>query len=251
MTGDSADELLDEQIAYYRARAPWYDDWWNRRGQYERDDEVAVRWHQDIDAMVADFNEWLGNARPSRVLELASGTGEFTRRLVAAGAEVTAVDASPEMHELSAEKLRDAERHVTRVTTDLFSWRMPTTYDAVVFGFWISHVPKGHWDGFWTIVRDALVPSGRVWFCDNAPPELAWHKQVLSPPADPKVLEGDGRIDRTSDVHERALPDGRTFKLVKRFYDADELASDLATRGFDANVRTTDWAFMIGRLARR
>ena len=29
-------QLLDEQIAYYRARAAEYDDWWFRRGRYDR-----------------------------------------------------------------------------------------------------------------------------------------------------------------------------------------------------------------------
>jgi len=28
------DGLLAEQIAYYRARAPEYDDWWERRDRY-------------------------------------------------------------------------------------------------------------------------------------------------------------------------------------------------------------------------
>jgi SAM-dependent methyltransferase len=248
---DNADDLLDEQIEYYRARAPWYDDWWNRRGQYERHDDVAIRWRADLDAMLADLDDWLAIVQPQRVLELASGTGEFTRRLVARSAHVTAVDAAPEMHALSAAKLGDANSHVTRVTTDLFSWHPPVPYDAVLHGFWISHVPKGRWDDFWAMIRAALVPGGHVWFTDNAPPELAWQKQVLSPPADPKILEGDGRIDRSTDVHERVLPDGRTFKLVKHFHDPDELARDLESRGFDVDMRTTDWAFMIGRLTRR
>jgi len=245
-----ADDLIDEQIAYYRARDPWYDDWWNRRGQYERHDEVRARWDADLTVMLDDFAGWLNEVRPARVLELASGTGEFTGRLVAAGAHVTALDASPEVHELSAQKLGARATAVEYVTGDLFEWRPPaeTTYDAVVFGFWISHVPRGRWDAFWTFVHDVLAPRGRVWFCDNAPPEQWWQKQVLSPPSDPSILEGDGRIDRSTDIHERVLPDGRTFKLVKRFYEPDELERDLGGRGFDARVYTTDWAFMIGRL---
>jgi SAM-dependent methyltransferase len=246
-----ADDLLDEQIDYYRARAPWYDDWWFRRGQYERHDEVAERWGEDLRAMLADFEGWIADEQPQRVLELAAGTGEFTRRLVAAGAKVTAVDASSEMHNASAQKLGSSTTHVEYVTADLFAWRPDTVYDAVVFGFWISHIPRGRWDQFWTLVHDSLAPGGRVWFCDNAPPEQWWQKQVLSPPADPQILEGDGRIDRTTDVHERVLPDGRTFKLVKRFYEPTELERDLAARAFDAAVYTTEWAFMMGRLTAR
>jgi hypothetical protein len=31
-TGGDFDELLEEQAAYYRARAPVYDDWWEGPG---------------------------------------------------------------------------------------------------------------------------------------------------------------------------------------------------------------------------
>jgi demethylmenaquinone methyltransferase/2-methoxy-6-polyprenyl-1,4-benzoquinol methylase len=32
----SDDDLLEEQRAFYRARAPEYDQWWQRRGRYDR-----------------------------------------------------------------------------------------------------------------------------------------------------------------------------------------------------------------------
>jgi len=34
--------LLQEQIAYYRARAPEYDNWWLRTGPYESDESSAA-----------------------------------------------------------------------------------------------------------------------------------------------------------------------------------------------------------------
>ena len=38
------DHLLDEQIAYYRARAAEYDQWWLRQGRYDQGPELAARW---------------------------------------------------------------------------------------------------------------------------------------------------------------------------------------------------------------
>ena len=38
------DELLAEQAAYYRARAPVYDDWWAGRGTDPRSDELRASW---------------------------------------------------------------------------------------------------------------------------------------------------------------------------------------------------------------
>ena len=37
------DELLHEQIAYYRARAPEYDDWFLRRDRFDRGEEHTAR----------------------------------------------------------------------------------------------------------------------------------------------------------------------------------------------------------------
>ena len=36
------DSLVQEQIAYYRARAPEYDDWWLRTGRYDSGDEFSA-----------------------------------------------------------------------------------------------------------------------------------------------------------------------------------------------------------------
>ena len=114
------------------------------------------------------------------------------------------------------------------MVADLFSWAPPATYDAVLFGFWISHVPADRWEAFWSGVRRCLRPGGSFWFCHNADPDLA-------------------TIDPTTRITERALPDGRSFRVVKRFYEPDDLALQLASFGFDATVTTTEWAFLLGR----
>jgi hypothetical protein len=38
----SEEEVLSEQRAYYRGRAPEYDEWWQRRGRYDRGEEEPV-----------------------------------------------------------------------------------------------------------------------------------------------------------------------------------------------------------------
>jgi hypothetical protein len=43
-TGGDLDELLEEQAAYYRARAPVYDDWWEGRDTNRRSDEMRAAW---------------------------------------------------------------------------------------------------------------------------------------------------------------------------------------------------------------
>ena len=43
------DGLLAEQRAYYRARAPEYDEWWQRRGRYDRGSDLAEEWDRQVD----------------------------------------------------------------------------------------------------------------------------------------------------------------------------------------------------------
>src|SRR5208282_4540765 len=47
------DDLLAEQRSYYRARAPEYDEWWQRRGRYDRGEEQLLEWQRQV-AVVDD-----------------------------------------------------------------------------------------------------------------------------------------------------------------------------------------------------
>jgi demethylmenaquinone methyltransferase/2-methoxy-6-polyprenyl-1,4-benzoquinol methylase len=177
---------------------------------------------------------------------LAAGTGNLTRLVARHAGRVTAVDASPEVLAINADKLGPERERVDFVVTDLFSWAPPTAYDAVLFGFWISHVPSDRWDGFWSMVQRAVRPGGSIWFCDNADPQLGWLAGVLPRP-EARFVSGDGDIDVATGITERTLPDGRSYRVVKRFFPPDALTRELTERGFEATVTNTDWAFLIGR----
>jgi hypothetical protein len=45
--------LLAEQRAYYRARAPEYDEWWQRRGRYDRGSDLAEEWDRQVAQVAA------------------------------------------------------------------------------------------------------------------------------------------------------------------------------------------------------
>ncbi len=51
---------------------------------------------------------------------------------------------------------------------DIFDWEPDRHYDAVFFGFWLSHVPLERFDSFWTLIAKCLKPGGRVFFVDDA-----------------------------------------------------------------------------------
>ncbi len=159
---DEEHGVLAEQLAYYRARAPEYDEWFLRQGRYDHGDAHRRLWFGEV----ATVEKALAEAGPaSDILELACGTGIWTQRLVAKATRLTAVDASPEVIAINESRLKDPK--VEYVRADIFRWSPPGTYDFVFFGFWLSHVPRGRFEPFWSLVRRALRPSGRAFFVDS------------------------------------------------------------------------------------
>ena len=225
MTGDVA-KALAEQLAYYRARAAEYDEWWYRRGRYDRGAELNASWFEEAREVERALERFRAEGN---VLELACGTGIWSDKLLRHARALTAVDASPEMLNIHRAKLR-SER-VRYVQADLFEWIPDEHFDAVFFGFWLSHVPPPRFEAFWRWVRAALAPDGRVFFVDSRK-ELTASAKDHVPPA--------------NDVSIRRLNDGRTFKIYKIFYEVDELTERLGKLRWDADVRTTSRYFVYG-----
>jgi SAM-dependent methyltransferase len=227
---DQLAELLAEQVRYYRERAGEYEDWWFRRGRYDRGADANARWFTDA-AEVEDAFERFQPA--GRVLELACGTGLWTRRLVAHADTVTAVDASPEVIELARAGLDDPR--VSYVCADLFAWEPSVSYDVCFFAFWLSHVPEALWRPFWAKVGRCLRPGGRVFFVDSLPSDLSSAVDHRLP-------------DRGEETMTRRLADGREFRIVKRFYEPRALCRQLADLGWDSpQVQATSEFFIYGQ----
>src|SRR5581483_9234091 len=142
---DAVDELLHEQQEYYRARAP----------EYLKEAMVPLS-SQEADALTAELGACFDRYFTGEVLELACGPGTWTRMLAQRAQALTAVDGSPEMLALAAERARG--EHVRFVEANLFEWRAERRYDGVFFGFFLSHVPDERFEGFWRAVADALRP---------------------------------------------------------------------------------------------
>jgi SAM-dependent methyltransferase len=222
------ERLLAGQAHYYRERAGEYDDWWFRRGRYDHGAEANARWFADA----ADVEAALERFQPAGdVLELACGTGLWTRHLVAHAHHVTAVDASREVLEINRERV-DASS-VTYIEADLFAWEPDGIYDVCFFSFWLSHVPDERFADFWEKVRRAVAPGGRVFFLDSSRSDLASAVDHKLPAAD-------------EDVMLRRLADGREFQIVKRFYDPQALELRLASLGWRAQVQSTAEFFLYG-----
>jgi len=222
-------DLLAEQRSFYRARAPEYDEWWQRRGRYDRGQDDAREWHRQVaavDAALASFGA------TGDVLELAGGTDWWTQRLARTADGLTVVDASPEVLALNRERIGRTD--VTYVSADVFDWRPDRSYDVVFFSFWLSHVPRSRFGAFWSLVRSCLVPSGRAFLIDNRNDPTPGRKVK-----DPYVVEYG------PDLHLRRLNDGSQYRVVKVMYEPDEVQSLIEAEGWHAEIDATRW-FIFG-----
>ena len=228
------DEMVREQIAYYESRAAEYDDWWERRNAYDAGPEFVAAWRHDI----AQLRTWLEEVRPrGHVLEIAAGTGTWTKELLNYADHVTALDASEAM--LSRCQKRLCSDNVDFVVADVLTWDPPQQYDCVFFAFWASLVPPLSWEHFWTIVGRALAAGGTVLFIDSVAPPTP---DARSGPSEPHVRsENDPTF-----LRRRRLSDGSEYSVVKRYWLAAELEASLASQGWCARVRETAFAFIYG-----
>lgn len=141
--------VLLEQQRYYNDRAAEYDDWWFRRGSFDEGDAANNRWCEEA----AHVQEALDAAAlQGDILELAAGTGIWSIRLLPTAQTLTLVDGSAQMLKINP---ATRDQRVRTVQADLFQWQATRTYDAVVFAFWISHVPRQLLPQFLRQVADA------------------------------------------------------------------------------------------------
>jgi SAM-dependent methyltransferase len=220
---DSAD-LLAEQRAFYRARAPEYDDWWQRRGRYDDGPDDAAEWNRQVQLVVQALDIF----RPvGDILELAGGTGWWSQRLAQTATSLTVVDSSDETLRINRARVgQPPGKSVTYIVADIFDWRPDQRYDTVFFSFWLSHVPRRLVEAFWALVESCLRPGGRAFLIDNR--------------RDPtRVVQDPYIIDEADDVQRRRLDDGSEHRVVKVFYEPDDLAERLRRLGWVADVAGT------------
>jgi SAM-dependent methyltransferase len=224
------DPDLAEQREYYEQRAGEYDDWWLRRGRYDQGAAENARWvaeGAEVRAALARLDV------RGDVLELAPGTGQWSRLLLPRCTSLTLVDASPAMltHNPAA-----ADPRSRTVVADLFEWTTDARFDVVAFGFWLSHVPERLLGDFLDRVATWLRPGGRLFYVDSRP-----YASRISP----ALVSADG------ERHTRSLADGREFAVVKAFRTPDALVAAFAAAGIDADVRETESLFQYATGIRR
>ena len=209
------DDVLADQIDYYRRRA----------GEY---DATA---YGDLGTARPRIARLVADMRPTgNVLEIACGTGLWTEALAGWADTLTAIDTAPEALDIARQRA-----NATFEVADVFSWRSDTRYDVIFFSAWLSHVPTDRFAEFWRSLAGLLADRGRVLFIDE---------HVDERPKEDYVVGRD-------EVVERRLNDGTSFHIIKNFVEPARLETRLRQLGWHCTVRREgdDWVRGEARLA--
>jgi ubiquinone/menaquinone biosynthesis C-methylase UbiE len=220
-------DLDAEMVAYYEARAPEYDDWYLRRGRYERGPIHDAAWAAELDVA----GRWLDALSiAGEIVELAAGTGWWSPLLASKG-ELSLYDAAPATLDRARERLVAHRLRAHLHVRD--AWAEPDrAVDALFTGFWLSHVPRSRLDEFLGLARRWLKPGGVYAFIDSLEDPQSGAADHPPPAAGAAV---------------RGLDNGREFRVVKEFYTPSELEAALRHAGFaTADVTTTGRFFLLG-----
>ena len=188
---------MSDNVEYYRRRA----------GEYEE----IYEWR---DPRRQEEQELLGEAmreslRGRRVLEVACGTGYWTRILSESARMITATDIGEDVMELAKRKRYQCPVRFRRENAYDLSFD-DASFDGGFAFSWFSHIPRHRIDPFLEGFHRVLQDGSRVFIADNV------------------YIQGIGGelIKRDGDANtykQRTLKDGSEFTIVKNYYSTEEL----------------------------
>ena len=206
---NSPDQMQD----YYAARAPEYD-------------RIYLKPERQAD--LRQIEAWLPPIFAGRsVLEVACGTGYWTRFISPVASRVLAIDAAPET--LRIARSRVPQPNVEFAVGDAYALppREPK-FERGFAGFWFSHVPKARVREFLNGFHAALESGATVVLLDNL------FVEGSSSPISGVDVDGNT-------YQARRLSDGSAHRVLKNFPSEDELLA--VTEGLAVRVRYRTWQY--------
>jgi demethylmenaquinone methyltransferase/2-methoxy-6-polyprenyl-1,4-benzoquinol methylase len=202
-----------------------------RAREYERVYEKPER-QADLARLAARLR---AEFRSRHVLEIACGTGYWTRAIADTARSVTATDISPEVLRLAREKDWGAAR-VRIEVADAFDLRAVTgRFDAAFVGFLWSHLERPRLPALLEQLNERLAPDSPVIAVDNR------YVPGSSTPI--------SRTDEHGDTFQvRMLDDGSHHEIRKNFPDERELRvtlAGLARPVADVTVESLDYFWLL------
>lgn len=195
----------------------------DRAHEYDR---VYLRPERQTDLRA--IGDWLPERfRDRATLEIACGTGHWTRLIAPAASELVAIDVTAEVIDIA--RSRSAPGVARFVRGDAYRLPLaPRSFEATFAGFWLSHVPRRRVRPFLEELHRALAPGGTVVLLDNR----------FVPGSSTPLAERDSE-GNTWQL--RRLTDGSTHRVLKNFPSGEELRE--AVSGIATGVHLREWEF--------
>jgi len=198
MGGDNLEE-------YYRARAAEYEQ------IYYRDDPACQT------ELSREAKKLTRLVEGKKVLELACGSGYWTRIMSRTAASILASDIAPEM--LAEAKKKAFGCEVSLLKSDMFDHSFGDgCFDIVALGFWFSHQPRQAYDQLFDLLVRPLKKNGLIWMIDNNP-------QAEAPLPTFSKTDAHG-----NNYKQRTLRNGETYLILKNYFDLLELKAIFSSR---------------------
>jgi len=148
-------------------------------------------------------------SRDRRTLELACGTGNWTKSLSVAARSVLAIDLSASALMLATARVN--QPNTTFRLSDIFSLsEIDGNFEAIFAAFWWSHIPKERISAFVGSLLEKASVGANIFFIDNTIRDQG--NRVFSHTDD----FGNTYIDRK-------IPGGPSFRLLKNYPHETEL----------------------------
>ena len=185
-----------ELIDYYRRRA----------GEYEA---IYAKPERQADLLLLK-KKIAGILKGARVLEVACGTGYWTKVISGAAEAVAATDVAEEPMRIAQSK-EYARSNVRFSVSDAYKLDENLgSFNAAFAGFWWSHVPRQRAAEFLRSLHARLEPGSRVLLLDNL------YVEGNSTPV--VETDADGNTYQLRD-----LANGSRFRVMKNFPSKEEL----------------------------
>jgi ubiquinone/menaquinone biosynthesis C-methylase UbiE len=199
--------------SYYAARAPEYD---------------AVYLKPERQADLRGMELWVTQAFiGASVLEIACGTGYWTKFISQTAVRLTALDAAAETIEIAKGRVPGSK--VEFILGDAYSLpSLAGTFNAAFAGFWFSHVPVSRRREFLLGLNAVLQPNAKVILLDNR----------FVPGSSSAISERDAEGNT---YQNRQLRDGRSYRVLKNFPSERDLRAVATQVG--ACVDVVEWEY--------
>lgn len=195
------DKVIQEMMSYYDERAKEYDEIYLGKSHTTIDADV---YRNDV----AKVSELVSRFGKGHLIDIACGAGFWLPQYARNCNRITFLDQSARM--LSKCKDRVAEVGLVDIASfiqgNFFNVNLEASkYDSALLGFLLSHLTPEQEKTFFTKLEEILKANPQVMFIDSA-----WNKRRQ-------------RYQEKEGVQERALNEGRIFRVYKRYFDKSDV----------------------------